>query len=203
VLYLPVSVILALLAALAVHARRRRWSRHVLGAVFLLPYATSSVAIAILWQMILQSGSLAMGRIDWLSEPGTAVPALMVISLWAHVGGQMIVLLAGLERIPQPLLDAARVDGAGPWRCFWRVTFPLLRPVAALVTVTGVMGALQMFTLAFVLTPQNVIVSRAYRIAWGAQLFGLASALSVALLVVLLILRWPQQGLLRRRESHG
>src|SRR5207244_296924 len=70
----------------------------------------------------------------------------------AHMGGQMVVFLAGLQAIPPAYLDAARVDGAGAWRGFWRVTLPLLRPVTWFVVLTGVLGALQTFTLVFVLT---------------------------------------------------
>jgi multiple sugar transport system permease protein len=209
-LYVPVSVALALAAALAVHRYRRRGGR-LFRAAFLLPYVSSVVAVALLWQAIYRAGALGMGRPDWLSNPNTALLALMLVSIWVHVGGQMLVFLGGLDAIPQAYLDAARVDGAGAWRRFWRVTLPLLRPVTWFVFLTGVISALQMFTLVFVLTQggpfplhaTDVTVHRIYRTAFGPQALGMASALALMLAVVLLIFRWPQLKLLRRPVRHA
>jgi len=211
VLYVPVSVTLALVAALAVHRFRTHWGGRVLSAVFLLPYVASVVAIALLWQTMYRAGALGMGRPDWLSNPRTALPALMLVSIWAHVGGQMLVFLSGLQAIPQAYFDAARVDGGSAWRRFWRVTVPLLRPVTWFVLVTGVIGALQMFTLVSVLTQggpfpphaTDVVVHRIYRTAFGPQAWGTASALALMLAALLLIFRWPQLTLSRRQAGHA
>ncbi len=133
----------------------------------------------------------------------------MLVSIWAHVGGQMLVFLGGLQAIPQAYFDAARVDGAGAWRRFWRVTLPLLRPVTWFVLLTGVIGALQMFTLVFVLTQggplhsTDVLVLRIYRTAFGPQALGMASALAVMLAVILLVFRWPQLRRLRKAAQHA
>ena len=208
-LYVPVSVALALTAALAVHRDRGRWSGRLCGAAFLLPYAASTVAIALLWQVIYRAGSLGLGRPDWLSNPRTALPALMLISIWAHVGGQMLVFLTGLQQIPRAYLDAARVDGAGAWRGFWRVTLPLLRPVTGFVLLTGVLGAFQMFTLVYVLTQggpaqtTDVLVHRIYQTGFVSQALAMACALALLLSVVLLVFRWPQLRLLRKGTAHA
>lgn len=210
-LYVPVSIIMALAAALAVHRYRHRWGGRLLSVAFLLPYVSSVVAIALLWQVIFRTGSLGLGRPDWLSNAGTALPALMLISVWAHVGGQMLVFLAGLQGIPQAYVDAARVDGAGAWRCFWRITLPLLRPVTGFVVVTGLLSAMQVFTLVYVLTQggplpahsTEVLVHRIYQTAFGSQAFGMASALALLTLAVLLILRWPQLRLLGKQVERA
>ena len=204
-LYVPVSLILALAAALAVHRYRHHWGGYLLSAAFLLPYVSSVVAIALLWQVI------SLGRPDWLSNAGTALPALMLISVWAHVGGQMLVFLAGLQRIPQAYIDAARVDGASEWRCLRRVTLPLLRPVTGFVVVTGLLSAMQIFTFVYVLTqggplPRHsteVLVHRIYQTAFGSQAFGMASALALLAFVVLLALRWPQLKLLGKQVQRA
>ena len=207
--YVPVSVVLALAAALAIHRYRHRWGGRLLSAALLLPYAASVVAVALLWQVIYRSGSLGLGRPDWLSDASTALPALMLISLWAHVGGQMLVFLAGLQRIPQAYLDAARVDGAGAWRRFRRITLPLLRPVTAFVVVTGLLSALQMFTLVSVLTQggplrsTEVLVHHVYQTAFGAQVFGAASALALLIFILLLVFRWPQLRLLGKQVQNA
>jgi ABC-type sugar transport system permease subunit len=206
-LYVPVSIALALAAALAVDRLRNRWSGRLLSAAFLLPYVSSVVAIALLWQAIYGWGSLGLGRPDWLSRSNTALPALMLISLWAHTGGQMLVFLAALQRIPRAYVDAARVDGAGAWRCFTRVTLPLLRPVTWFVLLSGLLGATQMFTLAYVLTQggpgraTDVLVHHVYRTAFGPapQALGMACALAFLVLVLLVAFRWPQLRLLRRQ----
>ena len=199
-LYVPVSVSIALAVALAVHRYRLRWGGRLLSAAMLLPYLASVVSIGILAQVMYRSGALGSGRPDWLSNPDTALPALMLISVWAHAGGQMLVFLTALQRIPQSYLDAALVDGAGAWRRFLRITLPLLRPITGFVVVTGVLSAFQVFTLVAVLTqggggPQlrtQTIVHRVYQTAFGAQEFGAACALALLLFAVLLVLRWPQ-----------
>ncbi|HEV8511036.1 MAG TPA: sugar ABC transporter permease, partial [Gemmatimonadales bacterium] len=149
---------------------------------------------------------LGLGRPDWLSNAATALPALMLVSVWAHVGGQMLVFLAGLQRIPQAYLDAARVDGAGAWRRFWRVTLPLLRPITGFVVVTGLLSAFQVFTLVFVLTQggpprhsTDVLIYRVYQTAFGSQALGLATALGLLVFILLLLLGWPQLKLLGKQ----
>ena len=189
-LYVPVSIALALAAALAIYRYRQHWGGRLLSAAFLLPYVTSAVVIALVWQAIYRWGSFGLGRPDWLSKAGTALPALMLISVY---------------------LDCARLDGAGAWRGFWRVTLPLLRPVTWFVVVTGLLGAFQMFTLVFVLTQggpfpayaTDVMVHRVYGTAFGAQAFAMASALAVVFAVALLLLKWPQLTLLRRQVRNA
>ncbi|HLZ45319.1 MAG TPA: sugar ABC transporter permease [Gemmatimonadales bacterium] len=205
--YVPISVALALAAAVAVQRYRHQWTGRLLSAAFLLPYVVPVVTIALLWQAMYQRGSLGSGRPDWLSSSGTALLALMIVSVWAHVGAQMVVFLNGLESIPRAYLDAARLDGAGAWRGFWRVTLPLLKHVTWFVALTAVLGALQLFTLVFVLTQggpgqsTDVLVHRIYRTAFESQGFATACALAVAFAVVLLVLRWPQLRLLRARMA--
>ncbi len=205
-LYVPVSVAFALFAALLVHAHRMHWSGRLLGAAFLSPYVASFVATALLWQLIYKTGTLGLGRSDWLSNPATALLALMVISIWSHVGGQMMVFLAGLHGIPRSYIDAARLDGAGAWRRFWRITLPLLRPFTWFVLVTGFISAFQVFTLVSVLTQGGplparstaVLAFRVYQTAFGAGEIGVATALAFIVLVLVVIFRWPQLKLLVR-----
>jgi multiple sugar transport system permease protein/sn-glycerol 3-phosphate transport system permease protein len=210
-LYVPISVAIALAVAVALSRYQRGWGVRVLRTAFLLPYVASVVAIALVWQRIFQAGSLGLGRSDWLSNPNTALLALMLLSLWAHVGGQMVVFLAGLQRIPQAYLDAARIDGASGWQRFWRITFPLLRPVTLFLLVTGLVGAFQVFTSVYVLTrggpfPQystDVLVHRIYQTAWGSQEFGAASALALLFLLLLLVLTSAQLRLLGKQVEHA
>jgi ABC-type sugar transport system permease subunit len=215
-LYVPVTMALALVAALALNRPGRvvRWVR----TAFFVPYVSSVVAVALVWQWILNpdfgllNGALAavgIAPIDWLGDPRTALVAVMLISVWVQLGYQMTVFLAGLQGIPPAYLDAARVDGAGAWQRFWRVTFPLLRPVVLFVLVTGVIGSFQVFTYVYVLTDggplhaTDVIVYRIYQSAWEFLQFGYASALALVLFALLLGLTWAQFRLLGRRVEYG
>jgi len=149
-------------------------------AAFLLPYVSSVVAVALLWQAIYRAGSLGLGRPDWLSNPNTALLRVDAVSIWAHVGGQMLVLLGASMRfrkrtsMRRSSMERARGAASGASR------LPLLRPVTWFVFLTGVISALQMFTLVFVLTQggpfplhaPDVVVHRIYRTAFGPQALG-------------------------------
>src|SRR2546428_6606931 len=133
----------------------------------------------------------------------------MLVSVWMQLGYQLTVFLAGLRAIPQAYLDAARVDGANAWQRFWRVTFPLLRPVPLFVLVTGIIGAFQVLAVVMVLTgggplgATDVIVYRIYRTAWELLQFGDASAMALLLFAVLFGVTWVQLKLLDRRGGHA
>ncbi len=201
-LSVPLTMALALGAALVLN--RRSTAAGLIRTAILLPAVSSVVAGALVWQWM-----LGLGPVDWLGSPRTALPALMLISVWSQVGYQMVVFLAGLQGIPRGYLDAARVDGASGWHRFWRVIFPLLRPVTLFVLVSGVIGCFQVFTTVYVLTgggPQratDLLAHRLYQTAWGAQQFGQASALALLVFVILLGVTWTQFRLLGKRVKYG
>ncbi|HYK82796.1 MAG TPA: sugar ABC transporter permease [Gemmatimonadales bacterium] len=212
-LYVPVSMTLALVLALALQGPS--WGARVLRTAVFAPSVASVVAVALVWQAMYRAEgggvnrllSLAgIGPVDWLGDPATALVALMLVSVWVQVGSQMTVFLAGLARIPRTLLDAARVDGANRWQRFWRVTFPLLGPVRRFVLVTGVIGAIQLFTLVYVLTAggplhaTDVVAYRIYETAWELRQFGGASALALLQFALVGGLAWAE---LRRFARGG
>lgn len=215
-LHVPVAMAIALTIALLL--RRRTTGALVGRLVFFLPYASSVVAVALVWQWLYHPAfgvvswvarSIGVAPLDWLGDPRTALVAVMIVSVWLQVGYQMVLFLAGLQAIPKDYDDAARVDGAGPWQRFWRVTFPLLRPVTLFVLVTGVIASFQVFTLVYVLTgggpshATDVIVFRIYQMAWQLLQFGGASALSLVLFVLLFVATWIQFRLLGRRVEYA
>ena len=217
-LYVPASLTLALGLAVIIGRRGSGAAAPALRALFLLPYASSVVAVALVWQwmyhpdfglinhLLTRSG---LRPVNWLGDPRTALAAVMLVSVWIHLGYQVTVLLAGLRAIPQTYFDAARVDGANAWQRFWRVTFPLLAPVTVFVLVTGIIGAFQVLTLVMVLTgggplgATDMIAYRIYRTAWERLQFGDASALALLLFAVLFAATWAQLKLLDRRVEHG
>jgi multiple sugar transport system permease protein len=215
-LYVPISMVGALGVALLL-ARPSR-SVAMIRTLFFLPCVASVVAIALVWRWMYHptlgvlNHALAragLGPVDWLGDPRIALVALMIVSAWATFGAQMTVFLAGLAAIPRPYLDAARVDGANAWQGFWRVTFPLLRPVTAFVLVTGIIGACQMFALVVVLTgggplgASDVVVSRLVHSGWEQLEFGDASVLGLLLFALLFGATWAQFRLLARRAEYA
>jgi ABC-type sugar transport system permease subunit len=215
-LYVPFTMLLALGAAVLLNQPLR--GIRVLRAMVFLPAIVSYVAIAMVWQWIYHADYgllnhalrvVGLDGADWLGDPSTALPALMVVSVWVQLGYQMVVYLAGLQGVPATLLEAARLDGAGPWTRFWQVTFPLLRPVSLYLLVTGVIWSFQVFALVYVMTEggparaTDVLVYQIYQNAWEFRRMGYASAMSWVLFVLLIGLTLLQWRLLNRRVEHA
>jgi multiple sugar transport system permease protein len=141
-----------------------------------------------------QVGLPALG---WLNDPTWAKPALIMMSLWG-MGAGALIFLAGLQEIPQALLEAAAIDGAGPWLRFRHITLPLLTPVILFNLVVGVIGAFHVFTPALVsggttgkpLESTLMLMVHIYRNAFRYFAMGYASALAVVLFLAVLMVTW-------------
>jgi multiple sugar transport system permease protein len=214
--YVPVTMGLALALALLVRGRSR--GARLVRALVLLPAVSSVVAVALVWRWMYHPDAgvinhlltrVGVRPVDWLGDPGVALLAVMIVSIWTQLGYQVALFHAGIERIPRAYVDAARVDGANAWQRFRRLTLPLLRPVILFVLVTGVLGACQVFPLVVVLTgggpigSTDVVVYRIYRTAWEQLQFGEASVLSLLLFVLLLVATRTQLKLLDRRVEYA
>jgi multiple sugar transport system permease protein len=169
------------------------------------PYVVSLVVIGIMWKFLLSEkvgfatsvlNHLGLGQQSWLGDPNLALWSLIAISVWVYSGYYMVLFLAGLADIPRDYYEAASLDGAGPWRKFRSITWPLLRPTSFFVGVTSVIAAVagpQAFDLVFVTTkggPNNstqTIVTYIYMQAFQFGDFGYASALASVLVLLLLI----------------
>ena len=213
--YVPITMAAAL--GLALLLNRRRGGERLLRTVVFLPFVTSAVAIAIVWQWMFNPdfglvnyllGLVGIPALDWLGSPHLALLAIILVTVWTQVGYQMVVFLAGLQGIPQPYYDAALVDGATPWQRFRHVTLPLLRPVVLFVLVTGIISGFQVFTLVYMMTEggplhsTDVIVYRIYQTAWEFLRFGSASAMALVLFGVLLLVTAVQFKLLGKRIEY-
>ena len=170
--------------------------------VYYLPAVVSGVAVALIWNWVLnpQSGLLnqALATVGipgprWFASEQWAVPGLVLMSLW-QTGTNMLLYLAGLQSIPTEVQEAARIDGAGPWRTFWRVTLPLLTPTVFFNVVINIISSFQVFERAYVLTqggPNNAtltLVMYIYRQSFQLFHFGYASAIAMALFGAMLLL---------------
>lgn len=139
---------------------------------------------------------------QWLQDPMMVMPALVLTNIWLYAGFNMIYFLAALQSVDQTLIEAARIDGAGPWRVFLHVTFPAIKPVAVFVLVISTIGAFQLFELPFALLrgfgPANsglTIVGYLYDAAYNIGDLGLASAVGWILALIMLTVSVAQIGL--------
>ena len=171
---------------------------------YFLPTLTPSVATAYLWRWLMNSEigvlkvafdfvGIPMPR--WFGSMEWAIPALVIISLWSGVGGSsMIIFLAGLQDVPQELIEAAEIDGAGRWRKFWNITIPMLSPVIFFNMIMGIIGALRVFDVAFVATGGGpsfatwFISLHIYRTAFTYFDMGYAAAMAWILVVIIVTL---------------
>jgi len=145
----------------------------------------------------------AYNGLDWLG-PSLVTPAIIGSYIWMWAGFAMVLIAAGLAGIPRELLEAARVDGASEWQVFRRVTVPLLAPVLAVVTVTLMINVLKVFDLVFIIAPgssqddANVLALELYRKGFSEDQPGIASAISVFLLLLVVPVMWINIRRLRR-----
>jgi len=205
VLFVPIGMIVALGLALLVD--RRLPGVRLLRTVFFLPYVTSFVAISLVWRWMFQPDVGLFNNVlarfgvpaqPWLSSPATALPSLMLMSVWMYAGYMMVLFLAGLQNIPVSLHESARIDGANAWQRFRRITLPLLRPTALFVLVTMVIFMFQVFTAVYIMTEggplhaTDVIVYHIYRNAWEYLRMGYASAMAWMLFAILFVITLVQ-----------
>lgn len=169
--------------------------------IFYLPSVVTGVATAMLWMLLLNPDvggiNFVLRRIGvanppgWLTEETWAMPGLILMSLWG-VGTMMLIFLAGLQGVPQELMDSALVDGAGPWRRFWHVTLPLMTPAILFNLVISIIGSFQVFMQSFIMTnggPNNATLTYVlylYRNAFEFFKMGYASALAWILFFIIL-----------------
>lgn len=156
ILSVPIYLVIGLSAALLLN--QKVWGITMFRTILFLPSVLSGVAVAVLWYLLLsQNGAVNtvmrnLGVQDppnWFSDPGWAVPAVVIIGLWGVLGGGAIIYLAGLQNIPPAMYEAAMIDGAGAWRRFWSITIPLLTPTIFFMLLISLIGAFQVFDVAF------------------------------------------------------
>lgn len=211
------TVMISLPLAMLLNSVRRL--RSLLRSVYFLPYVTSGIAVYFAWQYVLQPdgainlllGSAGLGSLQqpqgFLGNPDTALPTLIVITVWSGVPVAMMLYLAGLQSIDPTLIEAAQIDGAGPVRILRSVLWPLLRPITAIVGLLALRDSLQGFQTFLIMTNggpgdhSNVLGLEVYRLAFLkllAPTLGLSSALGWMLFLAALALAAVNVRVLRR-----
>jgi ABC-type sugar transport system permease subunit len=208
------TLVVSTLTAAVLH---RVTSSTVVRGLIILPFLISSVVAATVWSWMLDSQlgivnvvvhAFGGDGIQFLTSREWAIPSVAFIHVWKNVGYTSIILFAGLQTIPPEIYEAGRIDGASEVNMFFRLTLPLLRPILALVLVLNVIGAFQVFDIISVATKNggpanatNVLQMYIYRKGFGQLDFGYASAMSMALFVLLLTITFAQMRMLRANES--
>jgi ABC-type sugar transport system permease subunit len=193
---------LSLLVATLLNRKIR--GRALLRSIFFLPVVLSFVAVGIIWTLIynfdygiinVTLNTLGLGWLkgDWLGSPDTAFGAVVLVDLWKWTGFHVVIYLAGLQSISSDLLEAAALDGAGPWQRFWRITFPLLKPFTAINALLATLGSLSVFDLVYVMTQggpvkaTDVVMIEVYNQAFQFNRLGYAAAMSSIMLVLIVL----------------
>jgi multiple sugar transport system permease protein len=196
----PLSLLAALGAALLVNARLARF-KGFFRTVYFAPFVTTLVAVAIVWRYLYHPtygllnyalGGLGIGPVDWLGTPRWAMPAIIVMAVWKSFGYNMLILIAGLQAIPDELYEAAVLDGAGAWRRFRHVTLPMLAPTMVFVGLVTMIGYFQVFAEPYVMTQggplrsTTTMVLLMYEEGFRWWRMGYAAAIAFVLFVVIL-----------------
>jgi multiple sugar transport system permease protein len=197
------SFVLGFCAALALH--RDFFGRGVLRAILIIPWVISAVAASYIWKWIYNSDFGVIGAVlvglgladrppNFIDNVRTVLPSLIVVNIWREFPFAMIMMMAGLQTVPDPLLRAATVDGANAWQRFWHVTFPHLRNVSTVTILLLAVANFNSFIIPWIMTgggPSNashIWITHIYELAFGRQRWGAAAAYSVLLFLMLMAL---------------
>lgn len=208
---IPTAIALGLLLAVAVN--RGLPGTSWLRVLYVLPWVCAPLALGVVWRWILDPSNGAMNallgrRVEWLTDPDLALPAVAFVQIWSTVGYISLFFLAGLQQIPVSVYEAAVLDGAGRARTLWSITMPLLRPTMFFVTVTSIIGSFQVFDTVYAMTGggpgfrTDVIASRIYNEAFVSLRLGRAAAMAVILFLLLVTITLIQQRYFRRRITY-
>lgn len=212
----PLSLLLAFLVAY--HLDRVRFMHSFIRALYFLPFLTSAVAMAWVWRWFYQPvpiglfnnflASLGIAQISFLNSTSNALPSILAPAIWAGLGFQIIIFMAGLRSIPQTYYEAARIDGVSSWTVLTEITMPLLKPTIVFLVVFSSIGFLRIFDHVFNMTTNNPggplnstkpMVLMIYDTAFNGYDMGYAAAQTVVLFTVLLLVSLLQLFLMRNR----
>ncbi len=209
----PLSIALSLAAAMLLNGVASALVGFFRTALF-APVVTTLVAVAVIWRYLLHTRygminygleRLGIDPVDWLGDPNWAMPAIIFFAVWKNFGYNMVILLAGLQTIPNDLYEAARIDGANGWQRFIHVTLPGLGPMLLLVSILTMAGYFQLFAEPYVMTQGGPVESTVsvlyfmYEQGFKWWNLGFASAVAFILFVIMFVITAIQYRLARAR----
>ncbi len=212
----PISLVISFV--IAYHLDKTRFMHGFLRMLYFLPFMTSAVAMAWVWRWFYQPvpiglfnnflASVGIPQIEFLRSTTNALPSVLAPAVWAGLGFQIIIFMAGLRAIPRSYYEAARIDGVSTWTVLWEITIPLLKPTIVFLVVFSSIGFLRIFDHVFNMTtndpggPLNStkpLVLMIYDTAFTGFDMGYAAAQTVVLFLVLLVVSLIQLRILRDR----
>ncbi|HAM25932.1 MAG TPA: ABC transporter permease, partial [Microbacteriaceae bacterium] len=174
-----------------------------LRALFLVPWLLPLIVSASTWSWLLNSDSglvnsvlegLGLGQVNWLTSPQWSLVSVLIANIWIGIPFNLVILYSGLQGISQDIYEAASLDGANAWQKFWRVTFPLLRPVSAITILLGLIYTLKVFDIIWIMTKggpadsSTTLSTWSYRLGFGSVLPDFSPAATVSDLLIILAL---------------
>ena len=198
----PLTVATSLAAALLINARVVRY-KAFFRTIYFIPFVTTLVAVAIVWRYLYHPqygllnyalGWIGIEPVDWLGDPRTAMPAIIMLAIWKNFAYNMLIFIAGMQTIPSELYEAAELDGAGALRQFRHVTLPMLAPTFLFVGVITMIGYFQLFAEPYVMTAGGPLRSTTSLVLLmyeeGFRWWRMGAAAAVAFILFAIILVW-------------
>ncbi len=199
----PIGLALSLFVAALLNTKIKGTSFY--RTIYFLPSVTMAAAVALVWKLIFHGEFGILNEVlrlfgiegkSWLTNPSTALFCVMIVSIWGSVGYNMVILLAGMQGISKSYYEAAELDGASPARSFFQITMPLLSPTIFFVSITGLIGAFQVFdSLYMMIGPDNPAFNAVktmnvlfYQNAFMYGYKGYAAAISIFMFVIIMII---------------
>lgn len=218
IVVLSILVQLPLGLAIALLLNRRMRGQGVLRTVIFVPYVLAEVIAGVVWFQLLQPDygvvDTLLGAVGvqgpeqgWLGTPDRALVTVFVVLTWKYLGLAVLLFLAGLQGVPQDLVEAAQIDGASWWQVQRRITVPLLGPTIRVWAFLSMIGSVQLFDMVWILTgggPANATTTMAtFLVTEGTKRhnYGIAAAASVVLFAVALVMAMAYQLLVLRRDT--
>lgn len=210
---------IAILFALLLNQKIR--GRSVIRVLIFMPYVISEVIVGIGWSLMMQDSGAVNSLLEkwglealqqsWLADPSIAMWTLMVIITWKYIGFAVILMLAGMQSIPEELYEAAAIDGAGFWKMQWSITLPLLGPTIRIWAFLSIIGSLQLFDLVNIIWGQYIAATAGtstmatymYQNGHLAGSYGFGNAVAVMLFLISLVIALTYQRFVLRRDTEG
>ena len=187
--------------ALAVFFFRKFPLSSTLRALFLVPWLLPLLVSASVWAWMLNSESgivnaalraVGLGQVNWLTSPEWSLISVLIANIWIGIPFNLVILYSGLQNISTDIYEAASLDGANGWQTFWRITFPLLRPVSAITILLGLVYTLKVFDIVWIMTrggpgdTSTTLAIWSYRLGFGGGSPDLSPAAAVGNLLILI-----------------
>lgn len=213
ILSVPCTIIFSIIAAVLLNQKIRGVA--IYRTLFFLPVVTMPAAVSMVWKWLYNGdyglinyvlGLFHIQGPTWLSNPNTALIAIVIVSIWMAIGSNMIILLSGLQGISSSYYEAAELDGAGPWAKLFRITLPMLSPTIFFVMVMQLINAFQMFDLIYMMIGDKSIAVEStqtvvflfFKYAFIDNAKGYASTIAILLLVIILAVTAVQMRLQKK-----